>query len=149
MSKNTFLLSIVALLALASFGFYTTPAGTSDVCGFPMKAGGTCYHNFTTTGLDSSIADVSRCSTLSWQIDGDGTGDILMYAYRGDDSGGTVLTCDLDNDGDVDAADEAITFDGTAGKRGCRGVNVTKPKLKVDVQTGTGAGTAYVTVKCD
>ena len=157
--KTRYLLLALVLLVPTQLGLTKTPGSTMGCSNLPRD--GTCFHDFASTddvdvkrsasatGADSEIYSVKKCRRMSYSIDGDDTADVLFMECR--DKAGTdctVFTDDMDNDGDIDAADEAITFDGTAGRRGLREVSVSKPFHFIDVQTAPASGSAYVTLKC-
>jgi len=82
-------------------------------------------------------------------VDGDGVSELFIkQSSNNAKSGSRVFTDDMDNDGDVDAADEAITLNGTAGRRGLRGVPISTRWHWVDVQTIPSSGTTVVSVAC-
>jgi hypothetical protein len=127
-------------------GLSQSPGGTVPCS---LIAGMTCYYDFS-AATDTAIYSVRSCKSMTYVCDGDGTADLLIYEYRDSEgNGGNVWTDDMDHDGDVDAADEAITLDCTAGKRGFRQLAVGKPYHKLDVQTAPGSGSAYVTMRCN
>ena len=152
MRKYIYILAGVCLLALSTAAFGIVKDNGTSNCS--LSSGITCFHIFastaTTTTADSNVYSVKHCESMSYSCDGDGNADFLIYEFRDSEgSDGNVWTDDMDNDGDVDAADEAITFNCAAGRRGLRSVSVGKPYQKIDVQTVPGAGSAYVTIRCN
>lgn len=152
--RRLWLLCFLVLLVPMQLGttYFYSECDSTNRCN--LTPGQTCCYTFastdTTTTADSPYYSVKKCQTLSYSCYGDGTADFLVYEYLlPDGTGGNVWTSDMDNDGDVDAVDEGITFDCSGGKREIRALPVGKPYQKIDVQTVPSSGTAYVTVRCN